>query len=61
MATAYFNTGPRTADTLPTHFPFQILYAAVDHSGVFPVKPGKMLYVPVVYSDDTDAALWTFS
>lgn len=56
-ATAYFNTGPRTADTLPQNFPFQILYdeaANPGSPGTFHVRPGTMLYVPVVYSDDTD-------
>lgn len=59
-ATAYFNTGLRTPDTLPKNFPFQILYVASDQPGVFSVKPGTMLYVPVVYSDDTDSQYWPF-
>jgi hypothetical protein len=60
-ATAYFDTGPRTPDTLPKDFPFQILYVAPgDSSNTFSVEPGTMLYVPVVYSDDTDSALWPF-
>lgn len=58
--TAHFNVGPRTADTLPAGFPFQILY--VDGSGnlTFNVKPGTMFYVPAVYSDSTDGAFWPF-
>ena len=61
VATAYFNTGPRTSDTLPQNFPFQILYEGPRPEGTtFLVRPGTMLYVPIVYSDDTDAALWDF-
>lgn len=60
-ATAYFNTGPRTPDTLPAGFPFQILYVAPGgSSNTFTVNPGTMLYVPVVYSDDTDSAYWPY-
>ena len=60
-ATAYFNTGPRTPDTLPEGFPFQILYVDVNgEPETFHVRPGTMLYVPVVYSDDTDGLNWPF-
>jgi hypothetical protein len=62
-ATAYFNTGTRTPATEPDDFPFQILYLASGGSGntnTFSVKPGTMFYVPVVYSDDTDSALWPY-
>lgn len=60
-ATAYFNTGPRTANTLPQDFPFQILYEDYQGGpGTFHVRPGTMIYVPVVYSDDTDAQYWNF-
>jgi hypothetical protein len=60
-ATAYFNTGSRTPDTLPQDFPFQILYVASGGtSNTFSVKAGTMFYVPAVYSDDTDAALWPY-
>lgn len=57
--TAAFNTGPRTPETLPAGFPFQILYVGPGGT-TFEVRPGTMFYVPVVYSDDTDAALWPF-
>ncbi len=59
-ATAYFNTGGRTLDTLPQGFPFQILYVTSGTSNTFSIKPGTMLYVPLVYSDDTDAAYWPY-
>ncbi len=61
-ATAHFNTGPRTPDTLPQNFPFQILYVPLDGStgNTFSVKAGTMFYVPLVYSDDTDAAYWAY-
>ena len=59
-ATAYFNTGPRTADTLPEDFPFQILYIPPDNSNAFSTKPGAMLYVPVIYSTDLDSAYWPY-
>jgi hypothetical protein len=57
-ATAYFNTGPRTPDTLPQDFPFQILYFNEDLT--FTVKPGTMLYVPVITSDNRDSGAWPF-
>lgn len=59
-ATAYFNVGPRTPDTLPTGFPFQILYVNAANDTTFDVRPGTMIYVPVVYSDDTDSAFWPY-
>ena len=60
-ATAYFNTGPRTPDTLLAGFPFQILYVDVNgEPETFYVRPGTMFYVPVVYSDDTDGQYWAF-
>jgi len=59
-ATAYFNAGPRTPDTLPEDFPFQILYLTPDNSNTFSVKAGTMFYVPVVVSTDTDRALWPY-
>jgi len=59
--TGYFNTGSRDPDTLPKDFPFQILYVTSGGtSNTFSVKAGTMFYVPVVYSDDTDAALWPY-
>jgi hypothetical protein len=59
-ATAYFNTGVRIPENLPEDFPFQILYVDPDLNTSFTVKPGTMLYVPIVYSTDVDAALWPF-
>jgi hypothetical protein len=60
-ATAYFNVGPRTPDTLPAGFPFQILYTPPNEStGTFHVRTGTMLYMPLVFSDGNDAALWDF-
>jgi hypothetical protein len=59
-ATAHFNVGPRTPETLPPGFPFQILYVDAANATTFDVRPGTMLYVPVVYSDDTDSAYWPY-
>jgi hypothetical protein len=59
-ATAYFNTGLRTRDTLPEDFPFQILYLKPDNNDTFYVGAGRMFYVPVIYSDDLDAQYWPF-
>lgn len=59
-ATAYFNTGVRTPENLPSNFPFQVLYYPPNGDTTFSVRPGKTLYVPVVYSDDTDSGLWAF-
>jgi hypothetical protein len=56
--TAYFNTGPRTG--APPASSIAMLYVPSDGNLEFSVSPGTMLYVPVVYSDDTDSALWTF-
>jgi hypothetical protein len=62
LATAYFNEGPRTPDTIPSGFPFQILYSPPDGSPPppFDVRIGTMFYVPLVYSDSTDGAFWPF-
>lgn len=61
-ATAHFNEGPRTPDTVPSGFPFQILYSPPDGSPPppFDVRTGTMFYVPLVYSDSTDGAFWPF-
>lgn len=60
-ATAYFNVGPRTPDTLPAGFPFQILYTLPnENTATFHVRTGTMLYMPLVYSDANDALLWSF-
>jgi len=56
-ATAYFNEAP-TAHSLPLDFPFEMLYVKPENT--FHVEPGTAFYVPVVYSDDTDAAYWSF-
>jgi hypothetical protein len=58
-ATAVFNTGSRTPDTYP-NTPFQILYFDEAHQGVFEVRPGTMLYVPIVYTDDSPPLLGDF-
>lgn len=58
--TAHFNVGPRTPETLPTDFPFQILYVDGNGNLTFNVRPGTMFYVPLVYSDSTDGAFWPF-
>lgn len=59
-ATAYFNAGPRTPDTLPANFPFQILYIAENQPTTFTVKPGTMFYVPLAWSDDSAPILGDF-
>ena len=59
-ATAAFNVGPRTPDTLPD-VPFQILYVGPGPAGTtFVVKPGTMLYVPVAFSDDSPPVVGDF-
>ena len=59
-ATAYFNEGPRTPDTVPSGFPFQILYVPADGNLTFDVRTGTMFYLPLVFSDSTDGAFWPF-
>ena len=61
-ATAYFNEGPHTPDTIPDGFPFQILYIPPGETdrGTFHVRTGTMFYMPLVFSDGNDAALWPF-
>jgi len=61
-ATAYFNEGPHTPDTIPAGFPFQILYIPPGETdrGTFHVRTGTMFYMPLVFSDGNDAALWPF-
>lgn len=61
-ATAYFNEGPHTPDTIPAGFPMQILYIPPGETdtGTFDVQTGTMFYMPLVYSDGNDAALWPF-
>jgi hypothetical protein len=58
--TGYFNAGPRTVDTYPANLPFQVLYVPGDaHNNTggegqtFHVRPGTMLYVPVMYNDNS--------
>ena len=59
-ATAAFNVGPRTPDTLPD-VPFQILYIGPGPAGTtFVVKPGTMLYVPVFFSHDSPPVVGDF-
>jgi hypothetical protein len=61
-ATAYFNEGTHQPDTVPAGFPFQILYVPPGETttGTFHVRTGTMFYMPLVYSDDNDAAAWPF-
>src|SRR5205807_1449025 len=59
-ATAVFNTGVRSPDTVPAT-PFQILYVPTDRpSFPFVVSPGTMLYVPLVFSDDSPPVVGDF-
>jgi len=48
--TAYFNTGSRGG--APPQTPIKMLYYPADGNLTFTVRPGTMLYVPVLYSDD---------
>jgi hypothetical protein len=60
-ATAVFNTGPRTPETLPTVFPFQILFLGPgETSPTFVVDPGTMFYVPVLFVDNAEPILGDF-
>lgn len=60
-ATAHFYAGPRTDDTLPEDFPFQILINQPGQtSGTFVVAPGSKFYVPIVAFDDSDPILGDF-
>src|SRR5262245_42816880 len=61
-ATAFFNTSPtRTTKTEPDT-PFQILYVhdAGTTTATFDVNPDTMLYVPVLYLDDTQPVMGQF-
>ena len=59
-ATAGFNTGNRIPENLPGSFPFRILYVPPSGDTTFHIPAGTFLYIPVVYSDDVDAALWPY-
>ena len=59
-ATAAFNSGPRTLDTLPKT-PFQVLYVKPgDVAKTFVVKSGTSFYVPVESVDDSPPILGDF-
>jgi hypothetical protein len=62
-ATAIFNAsgpGGRSEATEPP-VPFQILYtSATNPTNTFIVRPGTMLFVPVVFSDNSDPILGDF-
>jgi hypothetical protein len=68
-ATAFFNTSwPRDPKDTP-NTPFQILYyyqieikgeQPKTEQGTFTVGPGTMLYVPILYSDDTPPVVGDF-
>ena len=45
VATAFFNTGPRTGPA--PKVPFQLLYESEGRPNTFVVRPGTMLYVPI--------------
>lgn len=61
-ATADFNVDVinRTPENVPAGFPFQILYLDPEDNTMFNIRPGTMLYVPIVYSDSTDGAVWDY-
>ncbi|MDQ3625273.1 MAG: hypothetical protein M3463_22805 [Verrucomicrobiota bacterium] len=58
-ATALFNVGPRTPESLPD-VPFQILYTRTFTPPPFIVRPGTWLYVPVFSSDDRPVIVGDF-
>jgi hypothetical protein len=62
-ATAVFNTsleGGRNEDTEPP-VPFQILYTSdTNPTNTFTVRPGTMLYVPILFSDNSAPILGDF-
>jgi hypothetical protein len=59
-ATAVFNTGVRSPDTVPDT-PFQILYVPTNGPlEPFVVSPGTMFYAPLLYSDDSPPVLGDF-
>jgi hypothetical protein len=62
-ATAHFNTsGPTGRSEMPEpSVPFQILYTSTDNpSNAFAVPPGTMLYVPIVFADNSAPILGLF-
>ncbi len=61
--TALFNTGPRTADTVPD-VPFQLLYVPFNSplptQNTFTVTQGTHFYVPVFFADDSPPVIGDF-
>ena len=61
--TSHFNTGPRTADTLPD-VPFQLLYVPFNSplptQNTFTVSQGTHFYVPVFFADDSPPVIGDF-
>lgn len=51
QATAAFNVGDRLGP--PPNTPFKILYSNAVNNNAFTVGQGQMLYVPVMYNDDS--------
>jgi hypothetical protein len=60
VATSFFNTRPdRTPQNAPDT-PFQVLYVPENNNLTFEVRPGTMLYVPVLYLDDSPPIVGDF-
>lgn len=61
-ATAHFNATDRSGSVVPVpHTPFRILYTTASNpSNSFDVKTGDMLYVPILFNDDSLPVIGNF-
>jgi hypothetical protein len=57
-ATAAFNVGDRLG--MPPNTPFKILYSNAVNNNTFTVGQGQMLYVPVLYNDDSQPIIGNY-
>jgi len=56
--TAAFNVTDRSGP--PPALPFQMLYSRPGNTNTFEVRAGTMLYVPVIFNDDSPPVLGNF-